>query len=397
MRETNQYLPLQGNRARGRSYPAEPVKYRSKAPGGDTKLPYLIAIFLLSTWDFYIEWPTIIRPFDYISCIVLLCMIMFRESINDTMKNLERDLPVIMVLTSLCVIYGAVGILRDPEVFKAALSLCFGIVILTIFLAIPISHGDLRRLIRPILILHSSFLIFQYVWSIYYGDFLSPFNLLDREVRAFSTYVRYTGLFLEPADYAITVALLLALYLRDRFDIDFVTIITLLSIIISKSLSGIAVATAMIFCLALRNRAPIRWVVVLSIGIVFLFIYASVSTDGYFVDRLVNLDTDESANVRLPDWQELMHRMNGDIYLWFGNGVGYDYDYLGHNSFGFLFYTMGLFGFFVFVGSICWIGRPAWLNTAFLLLLSLTLAPIWGQMFWWMWLALLGRRFESDR
>jgi hypothetical protein len=300
----------------------------------------------------------------------------------------DRSVPI-FILIGIAALYGGAGVLSDPEYWKAGVGFLLGASLLSLSYGLARSIRSWTGITRALLALHSLFLLSQYAVVASGGSYPDPFVYLGTQSRVFSSITRFSGFFLEPATFALTITALLAVYLKSRRRRwpDLVVCGALGAILVSQSLWG-CLAGPVVVALWLKRNVTIA-IALCALASVFMVGEISVgSGDAGLVDRLQNLSEDASANERYSGLLTVVGELSTNTLMWFGHGVSWSAWEYGANGLSFLVYSVGLVGAIAFLGCLTALAQSKRVATMMTILVILTAAPIWGQMFIWLWLAI---------
>jgi hypothetical protein len=348
----------------------------------------LAAVVCFAFWDVYL--PGLgIRPLDIVGVILLavgLCSADVRRS------SLGRaGLASILVCMGGCA--AAIGgVFADSSNVRAGIGVCLGAAVFMLFSVWPFSRAGVLRILTALLVLNLAAFWLQFAVHLVTGAVLNYYAALGLHPRIQLTLFRAAGLYLEPADFALTAVSLLALraYLLERFDTLFV--LAALSVLCSLSLWGaVAVAVLLLLCV-LRIPALIVPAACLGGALLYFILSTSAWHDVYVLDRVTRLAADPSARGRYGGLLQFSATQSWNPSFWFGQGVRVDYMELGLNSLSYLVTAAGAVGAMALVVAVGVRAKKGWrLYVAAVVLLALTATYMWTYMYWWSWLALLGR------
>lgn len=349
-------------------------------------------VFLLTLWDLYVE-AAGVRPLDFLVLFCIMTIGGLKLAQGDT--NIRAtEFHVAYIILSMTLISAVVGALGQADSAKIAFGVTLGLIVFLYFCWSDIRSDVLERTIEVILKIHVGFFIFQWLFYQAFGIYVSPFYLVGVEVRAFSNIVRSTGLFLEPATYCITTAMLVVMrYLFIR-KVDFLYVISCLTMILSVSFWGIGVGFIMLLGALFERPKRFLWgllPLVMALPFLLSFNYEKIAQITWVLDRFDGLSKDNSTNDRyLAALDGVGERAVTELI--FGQGISYNYLDLGSNGLGFIISAIGLFGFIALFIALLFVSNFRRVHITFAaLIVSLSAAPLWNTMIWWMWLALLFR------
>lgn len=353
---------------------------------------FAFSFVLFYLWDFYLKGVGL-RIFDMLGLLILLIGIAFAVISAAYDKRISvfewKRSHLIYLLVLLDIIFVISGLLNDIENAKACVGFLFGNIIFLIFYATRLNQKTLLKCINIVLVLSAVYLIVQMITFYAFGRVLNIQSFLGAESRALSAMFRPTGIFLEPAGYCLSTLMLLALKMRLNREFDFIAYFSLITIMLSLSLWGVLAALAFFVIYKRKNKAFLIAVILgaaifmRSVNIEDTVIKMSV------VDRVENVDEDESANVRYKGVSE-NDGSTEPIQYFVGKGVGNEDLFFGYNGLSFLMSAGGYLGG-VLVLIVFWtLMKPKWPTEGLLMiLLCMTAWPIWTHFYWWAWLGLM--------
>lgn len=284
---------------------------------------------------------------------------------------------------------------------KAPAAMAVGVVLLCT-LTLSRSTGALARAIGPVLLVHLVFWVAQFVLVEAGGEYLDFTGLVSDNAARHQTYAyafglqgaldRCTGLYAEPADYAVAVFLMVSARASTQGwamrPLDFAAAATMF---LSLSVTGVALGLALLAvdatALGLGRARRIASIGCAALGLPLLY----GANAAYIVGRVTEVDRDGSANDRLSglvavsmdDWSTfLFGRGVGTYSLGFGRGSGLVDSLLYFGAAG----TTLLLACFALMllrrGTRNWRAAVLWAA-------SLGVAPLQTNLFWWMWGACL--------
>ena len=205
---------------------------------------------------------------------------------------------------------------------------------------------------------------------------------------------RFTGLYAEPAIYALFVFMGLSIrLLASDFKLNFFDLGLILSTFISLSILGIFFILILlgVYLVGSRNwKAFLAVASLLALGIGFLYLGNTPITE-YIVTRTFSPASDSSGKDRFVDgFTEFFN--SPEVEIIFGKGIGnYDRITQAGNGFAYLLQFMGIFGLtllFALLSAVFAMHRTKF-YAPFLILLSLVGAPIPTYSYWWFWIGSL--------
>lgn len=348
-------------------------------------------VLLLSTWDIYVA---SVRPLD-IMALCVMTGLMATAKVSDLGVGFQKIPPIEMGAFCLAIIllhiYNIIGLFANDgaAAINLGLAACFYIFILFYF--ISIRSEDLAKVVDFVLVVQSTFLLFQFAYFLNTGEIFQFYSFLGLEARLESAIVRQAGLYLEPAHFCLAIAMLLSIRFKATGKIGHAGTLALISILPSMSVWGLG-ALILFFALA----KPFLFLCFLAFAIPLSASIYTMASDlelefvTYIVnDRLGRLDQDGSAQERFGGYGNMFTSLSDGVQGWLGEGFNNSYHEYGTNGISFLFNAIGLVGLVVF-GLLCIsLNRSrSDLRHYLPLLLILSGAPIVTNFMWWAWLGL---------
>lgn len=338
-------------------------------------------------WDVYL-FGAGVRPLDFVGMVLLavgLCSINVRRS---SRLHTWRGSTVISVISCVAAI---VGVLADSSNVRAGIGVCLGAAVFTLFSAWPLSRAAVLRTLAVLLVLNLAAFWLQFLVHLETGAVLNYYSVLGLQPRIKAGIFRGAGLYLEPADFALTVISLVALraYILGRFDTLFA--VSLLSVVCSLSLWGAVAAVALVL-LCIRQVPWLLVPVACAGGGLAYFVLSRDWHEIRLLERAVHVAADPSLQARYGGLLTPSAAPLWSPSFWFGQGVRIEYMELGLNSLSYLVTSVGVVGAAALVITLARRAKRGWrVYVGCLLLLALAATYTWTYMYWWSWLALLCR------
>ncbi len=361
----------------------------------------LVLALLFSMWDFYL--PQLgLRVLDFVGTGLLCFWILWKLSVDMrgvTFRTPKFQLLALMIAWNL--VLGIVGLMGSMENVKPIAGILMGVAVFSFFYSIRLDGRSVAKSLGIVIVIHASYLIFQYLYYEFFGVVINLYGFLGgEEPRAISSIFRPTGWFLEPAAYSASILMLLTVRIFITKCFDKITLLALATIFLTLSLWGLLAGIIFIFLFSKKN---ILFFIVVAL-LIFLVLPALSMIVEYWVNandnplmRLINLGDDSSATVRYYALINAGTNATDVINLLFGKGLSNEYHEFGSSGLAFILSAGGLFGTGVFLLILFRIiPRDRRFLTLTLILLFLTSAPILTTAYWWFCLALMLRRFECE-
>jgi hypothetical protein len=349
----------------------------------------------LSFWDFFIGE---IRIFDFVGLLLFFCVLasIAIAHVGNAPQIERQTLLTVAVLFFLVFVYSLIGIQSHPDNLKPSVGMLFGVLILTLGRCLVLEDHLLDRSIAIVAWIHISAFFFQL--GVFYStkQVVNFHALFGLQPRLISFVFRPAGLFLEPAIYCFFACSLF--FLRRQRNRPFVALdaLLILSMVLSLSLWGTAIAIALFF--VFRTRLALFITMGLSIAAIFALDLQNLSHSlvfQFFEMRLSGLGSDASAQGRYGGTFEWLFSLLANPAILFGNGINNFFEEHGSNGWAFILNSMGLIGtsiLFVLLSLLAPPRRWIFFSAAFAILL--TAAPLWKTFYFWCWIALMLRPTE---
>jgi hypothetical protein len=353
----------------------------------------------LSFWDFFIGE---IRIFDFIGLLLFLLVLasVAIAHIGNAPRFERRTLLTIAVLFFLVFVFSLIGIQSNPDNLKPSVGMLFGVLILTLGRCLVLEDHLLDRSIAIVAWIHVSAFLFQL--GVFYStkqivNFHAVFGLQPRLI---SSVFRPAGLFLEPAIYCFFACSLFFLRRQRKRPFTALDALLILSMLLSLSLWGIAIALALFF--VFRTGLALFITVALSIAAYFALDVHNLNLSHSFVFRffemrLSGLGSDPSTQGRYGGTIDWLFSLLANPTILFGNGINNFFEEHGSNGWAFILNSMGLIGTSILF-VLLWLLAPPrrWFLFAVAFAILLTAAPLWKTFYFWCWIALMLRPTASD-
>jgi hypothetical protein len=367
-----------------------------------TTIALMSILSLLTGWDFYyLSWG--VRPFDLLSLVglfVLLAVVTVR--LRTSRFGTPRDLLLLAGVAALSLLYFFVGVFLDTghENAKNGIGFILGIPFLYAFRQLPLDTSIAQRWISWLIVIHCVALGVQQIYFYQTGTVLNAVMVLGMDTRALSNTFRPTGLYQEPADFALSMGLLLVLRLtlNPRFDLIIAT--GFIGILATFSLWGIWCTPALLAAYLPRSRQSLATIAGATAIVAVVAFYRedvdpniarNVDDVSVRVDN-VQSSADTSAQSRYAPLFELITTPEkweiGDLI---GTGTSAEYHRYGANGYAPLLKAGGLCGLVGFWALLTALGGAHRWRMLYLLIIFGSAATLWTVFFWWSWLGIMSR------
>ncbi|WP_404982891.1 hypothetical protein [Cobetia marina] len=212
---------------------------------------------------------------------------------------------------------------------------------------------EIIKVVKCVLLVHVIFFFYQFISFHIFGnlvDLIEPITghaqrgigFIDKEYGGMAAF-RATGLFDEPASYCTYVlALTFVAYYNSR-KLDLLELTILISVILTLSLTGFALVVAyMLTKKDIKNVFSIKNSMLILIGVVIVLSMFGDLLIGYATQRLNELGSDNSANVRINNFSNILELTT--IQLLLGSGIGNNPVFVVEYTFPSLIITFGIVG-----------------------------------------------------
>lgn len=246
------------------------------------------------------------------------------------------------------------------------------------------------KILKTILILNVTAVLIEIIWFNLFQQNLQIHNSLfpfsrQNIVEIDTDFFRASGLQYEPGNYSIiaTIIILLINFLDDKFNKNKLIIITIVSIVLTKSLVGIILAIILFFFFFFKKSYLSLKVI---ISLIFIILVFSGSVISYLIYRTENIDTFKSLIQKIYMFEILLQK---DFYSFMiGNGIESNDNIEYNRNLGFvkdlgvvfnLIYTYGVYGALMIFTIFKKIKLNSYFNI-FLLILIISLSKL-GTLF----------------
>jgi hypothetical protein len=354
----------------------------------------ILALFFVTLFDFYF---TGVRIMDFIAlfsvCGAMLIGHYAKINFQSDVQHIRKLLPFILLV----IIYVVLGLATDMENAKACLGFMFGLIIFLFYYLLPFNKKKLYKYLSIGLLIHTTFMLIQFFYYYSVGSVLNFHSIVGIEPRLLSSIFRPAGLFQEPAIYCLNSFLLLTL--RQRLQpgamtkSDWYAAVTLP---ITFSFWGLG--ALLVYMTVARPKIILSLMPVFIISGIYIFISFDIWDNPFFEmakARTSNLEADGSAQDRYGGVYKLFQNASGNAELWFGRGVNTDFDELGGNGLSFMLNVFGIIGGLLFIlVYLTLLPKTHLARTMFFFLFTLTAAPIWTGLAYWLWLCFMAKPFD---
>jgi hypothetical protein len=339
----------------------------------------------LSLWDFYV--PSVgLRPFDLVAFgAVSLFVVLSITATTVVAEHPGNVLRYVLVLGVVC-LYGWLGVAQDPQNLKPAVGVVAGCCMGIMVQMLAVEKDAVVRAITACAWIHIAFFWLQFLAFHLFGVLLNYHSVLGAEPRLFGATFRAAGLAMEPAHFALTMYMFLSLRYLILEKVDKIFWIGVTTMVASLSLWGIFAAILLVAWVKPRVAA------ILAVGgvVAIALLGAGALADYWLVARLLDVGTDNSAMARYGGLIGVPDIVGSSVAIWLGDGISYEYLYLGSSGLGFAINAFGIATALLIVALVSWRGSvPRSLKSGLVVGFSLTAAPQWTVFFWWMWLGLI--------
>jgi hypothetical protein len=355
-----------------------------------------VSLLFLTLFDYYIVG---IRIMDFVALLMLILSLYILILRKSVVYSDERDIRKLLPMFLLISIYVIFGIASDTENVKACLGLMLGVTAFGFFYIVPLSSSNLYRYLGIGLYIHTSLMLFQFIYYYTTGTIFNFHAILNIEPRLLSTIFRPAGLFQEPAVYCLSCFLILTLRQRIRpGHMEASDWYTALTLPITFSFWGIGAL------LVYLSFVRLHYMIILLTAVLAVFSYVMTTTNldenSFFKlgqTRIFNAEADGSVQDRYGGVKNLLENPLGSTPLWFGRGANTDFIDVGGNAFSFMLNSFGIIGSLMFFFIYFTLNQKAGLHrNLFFVLFTLTAAPIWTGMAYWVWLSLMAKPYERS-
>ncbi len=366
-----------------------------------------VSLFFLSAFDFY--FPALGLPIIPIlgTLLMLTLAIMARPPWTSQLREVKLSLLVGILLIGTLLLSAAWGIATDGSVFiKAAAGIAMGVIL---YLALVLQAGCalfrewLFRCITAVLVIHFGAWVLQvivfFVSGGTYLDYILPLTGVPtrHEYGAAAIYfVRFTGLFAEPAIYSTFMYLGIASRMvHNRYRLTRFDWLVIVSMLASLSLIGYMFALVLIAIMIVKRghlwKGAAAAAGALAGGWLLMAEFGDSPVGQFLTMRLSSPANDPSGNQRfaapfafyfsLPEVSQLLGLGLGNYDPNFqpGNGVAYMLIYTG---------VIGSILFCLALGWLLWLRRAPWPVWVMIVATSAG-AYLFTFQYWWLWIASL--------
>lgn len=341
---------------------------------------------LLFVWDFYLAG---VRLLDILALVLLVVFYMNLK--NAELETKGKSYLYLAFIFVIILLYSLAGMLSDSQNYKAVIGFSLGSFLFFLVYTMPLEKNRMLPIIMATLVA-SSLLIFIQLLSYYLmGKIINPLSVIGLEARSLSSIYRPSGVFLEPATYCLSTLMLLSVYDRLGGHNKYILFISILSIYLTLSLWGIASATIFVLYVLRNNKS---FVIFLSLAIFlviasgFILEFTDSPIFKFFENRLTNINSDTSANIRYGGLFSITKLFFTDQVLWTGSGFTNEFTDLGASGWSFIINSIGLPLSLLLMLNLALLAHEKALVFLFFFALFLTAAPLWNYFYWWCCLAL---------
>lgn len=255
--------------------------------------------------------------------------------------------------------------------------------------------------IKVLILIHSFFFLFQF-YSFYilgnYIDFIEPLTgHTQRNIGgsfSFDTAIRASGLYSEPASYALNIIAFNFLFLVGKRKLTLLNVISIVTVLLSMSALGILYLAAFTFLYLIFYETNNVFKLGVLLGIVILSL-AAIQMDfinlEYLIKKVVNFQENESYKYRIGNtFTDLMSFSEFEIL--FGKGLGnLDIKFSKGSTYGMMFIEQGILyggGFFILLFFLLKKLKVKYYNIGFVYVLFLGTHTFSQFQFWFLILSL---------
>jgi len=354
-----------------------------------------ITLFLFTLWDFYFgEYAQGYRLFEiygFIFLIIYEAFVFFNLKKISLSKIFRQNSTYLYIFALVFFIGGLHGIANDwNNFFKPCLGICIGLLTFLFFYLREFKINILIFYLSALIYIHVFLLIIQCIVFYAHNYLINFHELIGVDPRVFGEIFRPSGLFQEPAHFALFTFMLFSLRYQIIRKFDLVGYIALFGMLLSFSF--FSYLTVIIY-VAFIFRKNIKLVLLFAL---FLFILVStpniINIEGlsYILDRVNNFSNDNSFVARYSGLENILVLTNNFPYSIVGVGLTNDYLILGSSGLAFILNAIGLLGFSILIWDLWRLAKKGnRLNFIVIFFLIMLATPLWTSLFFWAWIGLM--------
>jgi hypothetical protein len=354
-----------------------------------------VILFFFTLWDFYFgEYAQGYRLFEIYGFIFLIIyegFVFFNFKKISLSKSFKRNSSYLFIFILVFLIGGLRGIANDwNNFFKPCLGIFLGLLTFLFFYLREFKLNILIFYLSALIYIHVFLLTIQCIIFYTFNYLINFHELIGVDPRVFGEIFRPSGLFQEPAHFALFTFMLFSLRYQIVRKFDLVGYIALFGMLLSFSF--FSYLTVVIY-IAFIFRKNIKLVILFAL---FLFILFSISNiiniEGlsYILDRVNNFSNDNSFIARYSGLENILVFSNNFPYSILGVGLTNDYLFLGSSGLGFILNAIGLLGFSILIWDLWRLAKKGnRLNFIVIFFLIMLATPLWTSLFFWAWIGLM--------
>jgi len=374
----------------GNSYSCEVTRNRRPGRRWIKSAVLTVAMFCFFWFDFFISLGSAgyrLLDFFAISMMALTILLLFNEP-QPLPPHFRRGVKALLLL-SLPILWGVFlsSVTTGVPLTRPAIGVLLGLGISLITIALAPSNFEVHSAAYVNLIIFAAAQIIQLLVFEIKGVQWSPVEMLGLEARLFALEFRPAGFFVEPAHQVLAVVLLSLLLASTGSFSRLASVLTVSSLLISKSLSGFFYLVIIFLALPEFRKQllrPINMVLFVIVGCFFVS-YALESTPSIF-SRLSSLTSDGSFQHRFGGLDALNSNSGRDGTDQVLQGYGLVSEHrgaYGNNGLGFLLSAVGAPMSLIFISVIIWASRIGRAATIVFLFIVLTATPLFTLGIFW--------------
>jgi len=325
---------------------------------------------------------------------LLFVLMGFKTSLS---KEVILRVSIILVFFSFSLIWGIINLvdfIYVNTIIGSFVNLIFLIFFIEVFK--NLYSGIVSNILKYILIIHLIFFFIQFIAFYLFGNFLDFLGPVTGEISriefggSITGFARCTGLYNEPAAFSYFLGATIYLRMSLSKQVDFISFLALISLIITLSISGIILSfilyTYYVLFIKKKVIGILSLILFLSLLIIFTMIYFNDSIYSYVFDRLTNFSDDTSVNIRFTSSLDYL-KSSGILTKMFGLGLGNSVKDVGLATSGMvgIFSSFGIIGSFSFLLILFFVIKPHFFSDfLFFLLFLLSTITIQTVFFWFL-------------
>jgi hypothetical protein len=239
------------------------------------------------------------------------------------------------------------------------------------------------RHIKFVLFFHIFFFVFQFLYYYILGDVINYHTFTDIDPRLESSIFRPAGLFYEPAIYCLNIFMLLILLNPAESKFSVIEALAIISMVLSVSLLGFALAFMSIARLIRFGRYAILIYTLLLMPFAGLIIAEGVTE--FVGNRVLDLGADASAGDRYGGLFTIFSQQEL-VYYFFGKGFGADFEKFGGSGIAAAISSVGIIGVVFFIVWLLCSVKDLFSGVLFLIAILIS-APVFSYGIFPYWIA----------